>query len=69
MGQPFYVSRVGFDVYQNKSIDLIRDRNFYIIELVPGSCHIFVVVADACVVDLSMTWLFNLKLDGQQKTI
>ena len=43
--------------------------NFYKIELVPGSCHISVVVAGACVVDLSLTWLFKLKIAGQQKTI
>lgn len=43
--------------------------NFYKIELVPGSCHIFVVVAGACVVVLSLSSLFNLKVDGQQKTI
>ena len=48
---------------------IYRLCHFYKIELVPGSCHIFVVVAGACVVDLSLTWLFNLKLDGQQKTI
>ena len=48
----------------------IEQWNFYKIELAPGSCHIFVVVAGACVVDLSLTSLFNLNIvDGQQKTI